>query len=177
MKKFKVLNRERIINEIYCCIDKERVEFPDGSQGDWFIKQNCDAVIVIPILKTGEVLLERTYKHGCGEIIIEFPAGLIDEGENPQTAAIRELREETGYSAETWTLLGQAYAGPTGSPMKHIYFLAEGAAKTHDTQLEPAEQIEVVLVDDITAAKKLISESLSSNTAYAALQMYLTAKK
>ena len=174
MKPFKTLKTERIIDEPYCCIDKERVEFPDGSQGDWFVKQNCDAVIIIPVLKTGEVLLEKTYKHGCGEIIIEFPAGLIDTGEDHQTAAARELREETGYSAESWKRLGEAYAGPTGSPMKHIYFLAEGCTKTHETELEPAEQIEVVLVKNINEANKLISESLSSNTAYAALQMYLT---
>ena len=113
MQPFKVLKTERLINETFCTIDKERVVFPDGSQGDWFIKQNCDAAIIIPILKTGEVLLERTYKHGCGEVIIEFPAGLIDQGEATEDAAKRELLEETGYSSSKWTLLGEAFAGPT----------------------------------------------------------------
>ena len=172
MKPFKVLKTERLISETYCTVDKERVVFPDGSEGDWFIKQNCDAVIIIPILKTGEVLLEKTYKHGCGKIIIEFPAGLIDEGEAPKEAAIRELLEETGYTAQSWTLLGEAYAGPTGSPMKHIYYLAEDCEKTHETELEPAEQIELILKPDINTAKQFIKESISSNTAYAALQMH-----
>ena len=172
MEPFKVIKKERLISETYCTIDKERVVFPDGSEGDWFIKQNSNAVIIIPVLKTGEVLLERTYKHGCGEIIIEFPAGLIDPGEDPQTAAERELIEETGYSAKSWTLLGEAYSSPTGSPMRHIYFLAEGCEQTHDTELEPAEQIEIVLVPDLVAAKKMIKSSISSNTAYTALQMH-----
>jgi len=172
MKPFKVIKKERLISETYCTIDKERVVFPDGSEGDWFIKQNNNAVIIIPILKTGEVLLEKTYKHGCGEIIMEFPAGLIDPGEDSLTAAKRELIEETGYTATTWTLLGECYSSPTGSPMKHIYYLAEDCAQNHETELEPAEQIELVLVKDLATAKKTLNKSISSNTAYTALQMY-----
>ena len=171
MKPFKVLKTERLLDETFCTIDKQRVVFPDGSEGDWFIKQNDNAVIIIPMLKTGEVLLERTYKHGCREIIMEFPAGLIDPGEDELTAAARELSEETGYSAEKWTRLGEAFSSPTGSPMKHIYYLAEGCEQTHEPHQEPAEQIECVLVKDLVAAKKLLSQSVSSNTAYTALQM------
>lgn len=172
MKPFEVLNRERIIDEAFCCIDKERVRFPDGTEGDWFIKQNHDAAIIIPVLKTGEILLERCYKHGCGQVIIEFPAGLIEPGEDPQTGAARELLEETGYTSKHWKLLGEAYASPTGSPMKHIYFLAEDCIKVAEPDLEAAEQIEVLLVPDVDAAKQLIRKSVSSNTAYTALQLY-----
>jgi len=177
MEPFKVLTTERLLNERYCTVDKERVVFPDGTEGDWFIKQNCNAVIIVPILKTGEVLLERTYKHGCGEVIIEFPAGLIDEGEAPEEAAKRELLEETGYTSPKWTLLGEAYASPTGSPMKHVFYLAEECEQTHETELESAEQIELVLQPDIATAKKFIKESISSNTAYAALQMHYQYEK
>ncbi len=172
MQPFKVLASERLLNEKYCTIDKERVEFPDGSQGDWFIKQNDNAVIVLPILKTGEVLIERTYKHGCGEVLYEFPAGLIDPGESPELAAERELLEETGYRAETLTYLGEAFSGPTGSPMKHIYFLGEGCKFVSEPEREPAEQIEVELLPDLNAAKTFLKTAISSNTAYTALTMY-----
>lgn len=174
MKPFKVLNSKRIINEKYCCIDQERVEFPDGSQGDWFIKQNHNAVIIIPELSDGQVLLEKTYKHGCGEIILEFPAGLIDPGEDPETAAQRELLEETGYQAQTLIPLGEAYSSPTGSPMKHIYFLGKNCELVSETDLEPAEQIELVLVENIKSAQKKLTNSKfpTSNTALTALALY-----
>lgn len=171
MRPFKVLTSERLIEEKYCTIDKERVEFPDGSQGDWFIKQNFNAVIVLPVLKTGEILIERTYKHGCGEIIYEFPAGLIDPGESPEVAAARELMEETGYQAEKLTYLGEAFSGPTGSPMKHIYFLGEDCEFVAEPEREPAEQIEVELLADLTTAKKFLRDNISTNTAYTALAM------
>lgn len=172
MKPFKVLKRERIIDEEFCRIDKEHVRFPDGTEGDWFIKQNNNAAIIIPVLKTGEILLERCYKHGCGQVIVEFPAGLIELGEDPAQGAARELLEETGYATETWHKLGEAYASPTGSPMKHIYFLAKDCIKVAEPDLEAAEQIEIELAPDMKAAKKLIQTSLSSNTAYTALQLY-----
>ena len=171
MKPFKVLKTERLLNETFCRIDKDRVEFPNGEQGDWFVSQTNDAVIIIPILKNGEVLLERTYKHGCGEIIYEFPAGLIDDGEAPETAAARELLEETGYAAEKLTLLGELFSSPTGSAMKHIYYLGENCERVSDPDLEPAEQIEVELLPDLETTKKFLRQQASSNTAFAALQM------
>ena len=60
-----------------------------------------DAVVVVPLLPSGELLLERIYRHPYKAYIYEFPAGGIEPGEDPCAAGGRELSEETGYSAES----------------------------------------------------------------------------
>lgn len=62
-----------------------------------------DAIQILAILEkpTGpEILLEKQFRPPTGKVIVEFPAGMVDEGETPEQAAIRELREETGYVGE-----------------------------------------------------------------------------
>ena len=98
MKKFKVLSRKVLIDSPFCPVEKQVVELPDGQTCDWYLNTSNDAVIVVPFLETGEVLLQRGYKHGSGEVITEFCAGLIDDGETPLETAKRELLEETGYA-------------------------------------------------------------------------------
>lgn len=178
MKKFPILNSEIIINEPYCKIEKQTVEFPDKSTGTWFIKHSNDAVIVIPMTADGQILLQKNYKHGGGEIVTEFCAGLIDEGETPVEAAARELTEETGFSAENFRFLGTSMANPTGSPMKYYFYVAENILPDGETDFDAAEQIEPFLVQDIAAVKTLFQDSntLTSSATLAALGIYLSQK-
>ena len=172
MKKFEILSQKMLIEEPYCKIEKQRVRLPDASETDWYVSLSGDAVIVVPMLKTGEVLLQKTYKHGCGEVIYEFPAGMIDSGESPEQAAKRELMEETGYASEQWEYLGEAFSNPTGARMKHIYYLAQKSVWIRDPEPEPAEQIEIVLVKDLSAARALLlsREYQTSNGTFVGLQ-------
>lgn len=165
MKPYKVLATERLVDSPFCRIEKQLVELPDGSTADWFINHNTDAVIVIPVLKDGSVLLQQQYKHGGGEIVTEFCAGMIDEGEVPEQAAARELQEETGYTAEKFIHLKTVFSNPTGSPMKYHYFLAKNAALTHPTNLEPAEQIELLVFPSIEATREHLMKPETLTTA------------
>ncbi len=154
MKSFKILNSETLIDEPYCHIEKQQVVLPNGDIINWFIRHSGPAVVIIPQLKSGEIYLQKTYKHGCGKVIVEFPAGLVDTGEKPLISAIRELREETGLIAEEMTFLGQCAADATGSNMTYYFFFAKNCEKVSKQKLDDAEQIESFLVKDLASAQK-----------------------
>jgi ADP-ribose pyrophosphatase len=86
---------------------RDQVELPDGSRTTREYILHPGAVMVVPLLDDGRVVLERQYRHPLGRVMIEFPAGKIDPGEDRLACAKRELLEETGYAAREW-----AHAGP-----------------------------------------------------------------
>ncbi|MDI9334466.1 MAG: NUDIX hydrolase [Cytophagales bacterium] len=81
------------------------------------------AVVIIPILDNGEVLLERQYRYPLSQVFIEFPAGKLDAGEAPLACGKRELLEETGYTASEWAYAGKMHiAIAYTNEVIHIYF-------------------------------------------------------
>jgi ADP-ribose pyrophosphatase len=100
------------------------------------------AVVILPVLDDGAIVMIRNYRFAVDEHLMELPAGMLDEGEPPEVCAARELTEETGYKAETVEKLGQFYTGPgTTNQVLHSY-LATGL--TEGTQdLEEYERITV----------------------------------
>ena len=64
------------------------------------------AVLIVPVLPDGALVVERQYRYPMNRAFVEFPAGKLDAGESPLATAQRELREETGYTAQRWTRLG-----------------------------------------------------------------------
>ena len=125
----------------------------------------ADAVIVVPLRPDGSVILQRPYKHGGGEVVTEFCAGLVDEGETPLEAAKRELKEETGYTTENFEHLHTVFSNPTGSRMRYHYFLARDVALTDNTNFDEAEQIELVIVPSIQHARILLHDPNTLTTA------------
>ncbi len=158
MKKFKILSKEKLIESPYCPVERHEVEFPDGGKGEWFVNTSNDAVIVIPITKEGKIILQRSYKHGGGEEVVEFCAGIIDEGETPEVAAARELQEETGYAVGGLEKIGEVFANPTGSSMKYHFFLAKDCEENGGQDLDLSEQIEVFFAENWAEAKALLTD-------------------
>jgi len=90
-----------------------------------------------------EVILTRQYKHGVKEIVTELPAGLIDSNETSIAAAKRELREETGYTANDWISLGQLNVSSAKATTRASAFLATNVEKNASPALDSTEEIEV----------------------------------
>ncbi len=164
MKPFKILSRETLIDSPFCPIEKQIVELPNGKTTEWFVNLNKGAVIVIPILENGEILLQKNYKHGCGQVILEFCAGMIDEGETPEQAAKRELLEETGYASPQFIKLKSIFNDPSGSKMQYHYFLAKNASKTQEPELEDAEQIEPFTIKNLETLKTFLTHPDTKTT-------------
>lgn len=88
---------------------EDTVRLPDGSTTHREYVIHPGAVVVIPMLDDGRLVLERQFRYPIGEVMIEFPAGKLDPGEDRLDCAKRELLEETGYSAREWARGGMLH--------------------------------------------------------------------
>ncbi|MES2207719.1 MAG: NUDIX hydrolase [Pseudomonadota bacterium] len=99
------LNSERVYDGSFLQIYKDHVKLPDGSEGTREYIQHPGAVMVIPMLNEEYYLMEFQYRTPFHSIMVEFPAGKVEVGEDTLFTAQRELEEETGYRAKNWMFL------------------------------------------------------------------------
>lgn len=87
-------------------VRRDTVALPDGTQATREYIVHPGAVMVVPLLPDGRLVMERQYRYPVGRVMLEFPAGKLDAGEAPLACAMRELAEETGYRAAEWARAG-----------------------------------------------------------------------
>ena len=120
----------------------DTVRAADGHVGTREYLRHPGAVMVVPLLPNGQLVLERQFRYPMKRTEVEFPAGKIDVGESPLACAKRELLEETGYRAAQWSYLGGLHNAIAYSDEKIEMFLAEDL--THEgATLDAGEAIEV----------------------------------
>lgn len=96
MKDAKVLDTE-VITSAPKRFVRERLAMPDGYETDWYFVDTPPSVLVVPVTAAGSLVMVRQYRHNLKRHVLEFPAGVVEEGEGLEEAALRELLEETGY--------------------------------------------------------------------------------
>jgi 8-oxo-dGTP pyrophosphatase MutT (NUDIX family) len=123
----------------------DTVKLPDGRVVDGYLRlQQPDFVMIVPVRQDNVLGLIRCYKHGVGEIDLQPPAGYLDPGEIPPTAAKRELLEETGCEATDLYHLGTyVMSGNRGTGQAHIY-LATDCQQVADPESGDLEEQELV---------------------------------
>ena len=87
-------------------VRNDTVKLPDGGTATREYVVHPGAVLVVPVLDDGRLVMERQFRYPVKRVMLEFPAGKIDAGEAPIACAKRELEEEAGYSAAKWRRLG-----------------------------------------------------------------------
>ncbi|MBP6276086.1 MAG: NUDIX hydrolase [Limnohabitans sp.] len=103
------VGQEELLKGNFLHAFRDTVRLPDQSLATREYVVHPGAVMVIPLLDTADSLrlvLERQYRYPVGQVMIEFPAGKLDPGEDPFLCAQRELMEETGYTARHWARAG-----------------------------------------------------------------------
>ncbi len=138
-----LLQGEQVWRGGFLDVRRDRVALPDGQEATREYIVHPGAVMIVPLLPDGRVLMERQFRFPVGRVMLEFPAGKIDPGEAPFTCAVRELAEETGYRASEWAragILHNAIAYSTeGIEIWFARRLAPGPAK-----LDAGEFLEIV---------------------------------
>ena len=133
-----------------------------GLEQDYFRLETADWVNVVPVTRRGELILVRQERHGIAAPTLEIPGGMVDPGEPPAAAALRELLEETGYRGETVEPLGWLHPNPAIQSNRLHLFLARDVVKMGGATPEPHEEVEVVTVP-ITQARALVRSGAISH--------------
>ena len=107
-----ILSNERVYEGPLFAVDHARLRFPDGSEGDRQTVVHPGAVALVALLDDERLLLVEQYRHPARRRLLEVPAGTREPGEPPAVTARRELREETGYDAESIVRIGGAWMAP-----------------------------------------------------------------
>jgi ADP-ribose pyrophosphatase len=136
------LSREELLRGHFLHVVRETVRLPDGGSATREFILHPGAVAVVPLLDDGRIVLERQYRHATGKVMIEIPAGKLDQGEDPLACGQRELEEETGYVAREWARAFTMYPTVAYSDEAiHIWFARGLTLK--QAQLDQGEFLEV----------------------------------
>ena len=100
------LESELVASGGFLEVRRDRVALPDGSASRREYVVHPGAVMIVPILDDGRLVVERQWRYPLGQAMLEFPAGKLEAGEPPLQCAVRELFEETGYCAAEWARAG-----------------------------------------------------------------------
>lgn len=147
-------------------VRRDVIRLPDGGQATREFIVHSGAVMIVPLLDDGRLVMERQWRYPLGRVMLEFPAGRLEPGEPTLSCAMRELAEETGYDAREWGFAGELHnAIAYSSERIEIWFargLTEGAAHLDVGEFVETRLVEVDELDrlcasgEVTDAKTLV---------------------
>jgi len=152
--KWKSLCSEYIIKRPWLTARRDKIELPDGRIiPEFYVLEYPEWVNVIAITTDGKFVMERQYRYAADSTNYEIPCGVMEQGETPLEAAMRELKEETGYGGGQWRELMCISANPTSMTNMTHCFVATGVEKVSDQHLDATEELEVHLLsrDEVQA--------------------------
>lgn len=142
---FEVIESENVFRGRVFDVHRELVRYPDGRQARIDLLVHAGAVVILPVDEEGMIWFIRQYRHPAHKMLFELPAGVLEAGEEPETGAKREVREEIGMAAGHLQRLGGFYLAPGYSTEYLTVYLA-----THLTSdpLE-ADQDELIMIEKV----------------------------
>ena len=138
-----MLESKEIFNGRVIRVTLDKVQLEDGTTSTREVVHHHGGACVLPVDADGNVTMVRQFRYALGEELWELPAGKLEAGEDPFEAAKRELSEECGLTADTYTELGVVY--PTvGYDSERIYLWAAEGLRTVGQHLDAGEFLDVV---------------------------------
>ena len=149
--------KKELLKTVVLTVNEIDSEGAGGRKGKYIVMDAPDWVIVVPVL--GEnFLMVRQWRHGNNSLSIEFPGGVINKGESPEEAAIRETEEETGYKAGKLTYLGSANPNPALMSNRVHFFAAENLQGSGIQHLDEDECVEYMQIPQKEVYEKIGSQ-------------------
>ncbi len=151
-----VLSSRRLVDDRWLRLDAQRVRTAQGVELDpFYVIDERSWACAVAVVPDGRLVLVEQYRHGAGGVTLELPAGDIDQGEEPGAAALRELREETGYlGVGAPVALGRLWPEPSRNRSSGWGFLIHVRAQAEPATPDASEAIVVRLltVPEVLAA-------------------------
>lgn len=168
------ISSEKLFETPYFTLRSDAYRLPDGAVKDpYYVLERPDAAIIFPITEDGEAILVRQYRPPLERMELGLPAGLVEPGEKPASAARRELAEETGYSGGEWEPLGAIASSPSLKDNWAYLFLARGVEQTVMPNPDEHERLEIVKAPAEKLLSLIRSGEIVSSSGVAAIMLAL----
>jgi ADP-ribose pyrophosphatase len=138
---------ERVFDGRLLHVRRDTVRLPDGDTATREYVAHPGAVLILPVHDDGRLVVERQFRYPLDRVCLEFPAGKLDHGEAPLETARRELVEEAGFTARTWSSLGVIHPVISYSTERIELWLAEGLTYV-GAKLDHGEFLEIVALTE-----------------------------
>jgi ADP-ribose pyrophosphatase len=143
MSSYRLIEKQVIFTGSKIRLELHHLENEDGDRIRREVCVHPGAVVILPVLDDGRILLIRNRRYGIGQYLIELPAGTLEKGEDPMNCAGRELLEETGHLAGRLQALNSFFSSP-GVMTEKLYAFAAYDLEQETTALDEGEEIEVM---------------------------------
>ncbi|EGQ4046213.1 NUDIX domain-containing protein [Staphylococcus pseudintermedius] len=149
----KTISKESIYKGKIIEVEKHKVSLPNNETAYREVVKHNGAVAICALTPDQQVILVKQYRKALEQELLEIPAGKLEPGEDRESAAMRELQEETGYKAKKLTLIGEVYGTPGFSNEKISVYFADNLVEGK-VNLDEDEFVEKVLysLDDVKKA-------------------------
>ena len=142
MKPWKKLDSTPLVTDRWMKLSADRCELANGTVIEpYYVMEEPEWVHIVPVHDDGRMVLVSQYRYPGRATCVEFPGGVVDVGESPLDAAVRELLEDTGFHACNWQPVASFFANPGRQTNRVHVFMARGLTRVSAQHLDHSEDI------------------------------------
>lgn len=167
------LSSESIYQGSFVSINRDKVRLPNGNESQRIVIRHPGAACVLAVTEEGKAVLVRQWRYAADAATLELPAGKLDAGEDPAECALRELAEETPYTADSVKLISSFYTAIGFCDEKMYLYQAEGVRLGSTLSNDEDEITETVLMSKEEARAALAHNEIKDGKTLIGLQYWL----